>query len=105
MRKENGFDLLWKDRITSPQDTLPLAADNLNVNLRRDNREITGLEPAIGDDGIGFINGIPLAVHHRRRFDPEFADPVAAHLFFNDRPDFYARDCSADGFGNIVWII
>src|SRR6185503_5828910 len=81
---------------TRGDDYLLLAADDRQEAVIVDGAEIAGVEPTVGEDGLGLLFVVPVTVEHHTALDEQFAIVGKAHAVagqeLSDRADLHVVD-------------
>src|SRR5690349_8592647 len=77
MRIEEFLDLAGIDVLSAPDNHVLDAADDVAISLRVDRRDVAGVHPSLGIDGLGsLLRVVPIAFH----------DGIAARAEFAGKP-------------------
>ena len=74
VRVEEFLNLAWIDVLAAPDHHVLHSSDDVAVTLGVKRRQIAGMHPAVGVNGLGRLVGVvPVALHHRVAPGAEFA--------------------------------
>src|SRR2546422_2054555 len=77
MREEDLLDLARIDVVPGAEDDVFLPVDDREVAVRVHRREVAGQEPSVPEDCRSLFGSVPIALHHLRTANREFAEPAS----------------------------
>src|ERR1035438_910751 len=80
MRTQHRCDLGAVDVLTTRDDHVGLAVDDVEVSLVVHAAEVTGVEPAVGEGPLVGLGHAPVALHHGRSAVDDLPDLAHRHI-------------------------